>query len=276
MYQWNDMTHYQRPGRMPSGSYRADTDRIRQRIQQAEKDSTVNKAKEDQIEISEEGRRALMEKMPAVKRTEDPQNIGKLSPVYNGSQKMLNEFESMLSGTDRLQGSFEKEEGTKTDTFERHVNQMVAAYEQMRERIEQKYASGDSETMTDTAKDGSTSTMTKEKELEMLDQAYETHSRFMAASTKIWEELKDFKVRSVRHSNGVEQGISADKKKQTGVQEQAYRAFMSAVSDENRTLLKQQTGSLNHVHLNLDITDSARKVLNGIWDYYGNLNNQIR
>ena len=81
MYQWNDMTHYQRPGRMPSGSYRADTDRIRQRIQQAEKDSTVNKAKEDQIEISEEGRRALMEKMPAVKRTEDPQNIGKRSPV---------------------------------------------------------------------------------------------------------------------------------------------------------------------------------------------------
>lgn len=276
MYQWNDMTHYQRPGRMPSGSYRADTDRIRQRIQQAEKDSTVNKAKEDQIEISEEGRRALMEKMPAAKRPEDPQNIGKLSPVYNGSQKMLNEFESMLSGTDRLQGSFEKEEGTKTDTFERHVNQMVAAYEQMRERIEQKYASGDSETVADTAKDGSTGTMTKEKELEMLDQAYETHSRFMAASTRIWEELKDFKVRSVRHSNGVEQDTSADKKKQTGVQQQAYRAFMSAVSDENRALLKQQTGSLNHVHLNLDITDSARKALNGIWDYYGNLKNQIR
>ncbi len=276
MYQWNDMTHYQRLGRMPSGSYRADTDRIRQRIQQAEKDSTVNKAKEDQIEISEEGRRALMEKMPAVKRPEDPQNIGKLSPVYNGSQKMLNEFESMLSGTDRLQGSFEKEEGTKTDTFERHVNQMVAAYEQIRERIEQKYASGDSETVADTAKDGSAGTMTKEKELEMLDQAYETHSRFMAASTRIWEELKDFKVRSVRHSNGVEQDTSADKKKQTGVQQQAYRAFMSAVSDENRALLKQQTGSLNHVHLNLDITDSARKALNGIWDYYGNLKNQIR
>ena len=276
MYQWNDMTHYQRPGRMPSGSYRADTDRIRQRIQQAEKDSTVNKAKEDQIEISEEGRRVLMEKMPAVKRPEDPQNIGKLSPVYNGSQKMLNEFESMLSGTDRLQGSFEKEEGTKTDTFERHVNQMVAAYEQMRERIEQKYASGDSETVADTAKDGSAGTMTKEKELEMLDQAYETHSRFMAASTRIWEELKDFKVRSVRHSNGVEQDTSADKKKQTGVQQQAYRACMSAVSDENRALLKQQTGSLNHVHLNLDITDSARKALNGIWDYYGNLKNQIR
>ena len=156
------------------------------------------------------------------------------------------------------------------------MNQMVAAYEQMRERIEQKYASGDSETVADTAKDGSTGTMTKEKELEMLDQAYETHSRFMAASTRIWEELKDFKVRSVRHSNGVEQDTSADKKKQTGVQQQAYRAFMSAVSDENRALLKQQTGSLNHVHLNLDITDSARKALNGIWDYYGNLKNQIR
>lgn len=32
----------------------------------------------------------------------------------------------------------------------------------------------------------------KEKELDMLNQAYENHSNFMATSTEIWSELKNF------------------------------------------------------------------------------------
>ena len=46
---------------------------------------------------------------------------------------------------------------------------------------------------------------------------------------------------------------------------------MSAVSEENIGRLKQETGSLNSVRLNLDISASDRNVLNSIWDYNAQL-----
>lgn len=87
--------------------------------------------------------------------------------------------------------------------------------------------------------------MTKEKELEMLDNAYETHSRFMATSTQIWSELQDFKVQINYHSSNSETEKSETK--------------------------NQNAGSLNHFRLNLGVSSSARNVLNGIWNYYANI-----
>ncbi len=75
--------------------------------------------------------------------------------------------------------------------------------------------------------------VTKEKELEMLDNAYETHSRFMATSTQIWSELQDFKVQTVYHSSGAKTETSSTKEQNIGVKEQAYNGFMSAISTEN-------------------------------------------
>ncbi len=55
------------------------------------------------------------------------------------------------------------------------------------------------------------------------------------------------------------------------MKEQAYRAFMDAVSEKNGGRLKQEKGSLSQFRLDLGISPSARNTLNGIWDYYANL-----
>ena len=50
----------------------------------------------------------------------------------------------------------------------------------------------------------------------------------------------------------------------------SYQAFMSAISGENRNMLLQEQGNLNHLKLNLSISSSARTQINSIWDYYAN------
>ena len=165
---------------------------------------------------------------------------------------------------DALKARFEETEGAKTDTFDGYVNKMASAYQLLKDRIEEKYAASGSGKEYYTVEDGSTQELTKEKELEMLDKAYETHSRFMAANTQIWSELQDFKAQTVYHSGGSEKEAAA-------VKEQAYYAFMDAVSEKNGGRLKQEKGSLNQFRLDLGISPSARNTLNGIWDYYANL-----
>lgn len=70
-------------------------------------------------------------------------------------------------------------------------------------------------------------------------------------------------AKAVYHSGGSE-------KQSEGVKEQAYHAFMDAVSGKNSGRLKQEKGSLNQFRLDLGISPSARNALNGIWDYYAN------
>lgn len=276
--------------RTPSYSYRVDTDRMKQRLQKNDKSSSANQRQGDSVDISEKGRNALQKKVSAMKRLEQIEDTEKLSSLNSGSYGLLNDFEKIMSelgsgsvsddfltkdysqeGIDALKARFEKEEGTETDSFDSYVNKMASAYQLMKDRIEEKYAASDRQKEYYVAADGSTQELTKEKELEMLDNAYETHSRFMAASTQIWSELQDFKVQTVYHSSGAKTETSSTKEQNIGVKEQAYNAFMSAISTENSRLLKQKTGSLNHFHLNLGISSSARDALNNIWDYYANL-----
>lgn len=216
----------------------------------------------------------------------------KLSSINSGSYGIMNDFERIMSelgggsvsddlitkdysqkSVDALKAKFEKEEGTgtDTDTFDSYVNKMASAYQLMKDRIEEKYAASDRQKEYYIAADGSTQELTKEKELEMLDNAYETHSRFMATSTQIWGELQDFKVQIVYHSSGVKTETSPTKEQNAGVKEQAYNAFMSAINEKNSGLLKQEKGSLNHFRLDLGISSSARNLLNSIWDYHANL-----
>lgn len=271
----------------PSYSYQADAGRIKQRLQHANKNSVSNHRQSDSVDISKKGRMALREKMSAIGRMEQNEDIAKLSSMNFG---IMNDFEKIMSelgsgsvsddfvtrdysqaSVDALKTRFENEEGTKTDSFDRYANKMAAAYQLLQDRIEEKYAASDRQKEYDTAADGSMQEMTKEKELEMLDHAYETHSRFMAASTQIWNELQDFKVQITYHSGNTNAETDAAENQDTDVKEQAYRAFMSAVSEENRGLLKQKTGSLNHLRLNLGISSSARDVLNNIWNDYANI-----
>ena len=276
--------------RTPSYSYRVDVDRIKQRLQQADKNSVANQRQSDSVDISEKGRRALREKMSATGKTGQNEDITKLSPMNFGSSGIMSDFEKIMSeleggavsndfvskdysqeSVDVLKAKFEKEEGTKTDTFDSYVNKMASAYQLMKDRIEEKYAATDRQKEYYVAADGSTQELTKEKELEMLDHAYETHSKLMATSTQIWSELQDFKVQINYHSSNSETEKSETKNQNAGVKEQAYKAFMSAISKENGEMLRQKTGSLNHFRLNLGVSSSARNVLNGIWDYYANM-----
>ena len=264
-------------------SYHVDASRIRERLQQADKGIAAGKRQGDSVNISGEGRRALREKMSAAKRMEPSGDIGKLSPINSGAYGMMNDFEKVMSelgggsvsdefvtkdysqeDVDALKARFEETEGAKTDTFDSYVNKMASAYQLLKDRIEEKYAASGGGKEYYTAEDGSTQELTKEKEMEMLDKAYETHSRFMATNTQIWSELQGFKAQTVYHSGGSEKEAAV-------VKEQAYRAFMGAVSEKNGGRLKQEKGSLSQFRLDLGISPSARNALNGIWDYYANL-----
>ena len=264
-------------------SYHVDAGRIRERLQQADKGIAAGKRQGDSVDISGEGRRALREKMSAAKRMEPSGDIGKLSPINSGAYGMMNDFEKVMSelgggsvsdefvtkdysqeDVDALKARFEETEGAKTDTFDSYVNKMASAYQLLKDRIEEKYAASGGGKEYYTAEDGSTQELTKEKEMEMLDKAYETHSRFMATNTQIWSELQGFKAQTVYHSGGSEKEAAV-------VKEQAYRAFMGAVSEKNGGRLKQEKGSLSQFRLDLGISPSARNALNGIWDYYANL-----
>ncbi len=276
--------------RTPSYPYWVDIDRIKQRLQQADKSSVSNQRKSDSVDISEEGCMALREKMSAIGRIGRNEDITKLSSMNFGNSGIMNDFEKIMSelrgGTvsndlvskdysqesvDVLKAKFEKEDGTKTDTFDSYVNKMASAYQLMKDHIEEKYAATVRQKEYYVAADGSTQELTKEKELEMLDNAYEAHSRFMATSTQIWSELQDFKVQINYHSSNSETEKSATKKQNAGVKEQAYNAFMDAINKGNSGMLKRKTGSLNHFRLNLGISSSARGILNGIRDYYANM-----
>ncbi len=162
-------------------SYHVDANRIRQHLQQADKSSAANQRQGDSVDISGEGRRALKKKMSETRRMEQTGDMEKLSPVSSGASGIMNDFEKIMSElgggsvsdefvtkdysqaeVDALKARFDSKEGEKTDTFDGYVNKMAGAYQLLKDRIE---------------KNGNT------QELEMLDQAYETHSRFMATNT---------------------------------------------------------------------------------------------
>lgn len=247
--------------------YVVDMDRVKQKIEQVDKDN-VAVTGNDTVDISKAGRNALENKMSALSRAGQNKAAGKHSPVSSFS--VMSDFERAVSA--------EKEEGVKSNTFDYHVNQMVSAYKRMRNGIEEKYADTDREQQYYVADDGSIQELTKEKELEMLDKAYEKHSKFMATSTEIWSNLQDFKPQITYHSKGagMAQDVSTYNTRKSGMKEQAYQAFMSAVNNENIRLLLQSKDGLRNIRLSLGIPASARNELNRIWDYYANNNQTVK
>lgn len=246
----------------------------------------------DTAVISEEGRKALQNKMSAFAKTGTETEVRRLSSVSslgycNDYEKILSELSNGSSSDEfvtenylqekvaALKSKFEFQDEVKTDSFDCHVNKMVSAYNLMKDAIEDKYANPDRELEYYVADDGSMQELTKEKELEMLDKAYEKHSIFMATSTEIWADLKDFQPKINYYSNTGQAATSETQTFQSGykkneIKNQAYQAFMSAISGENRNMLLQEQGNLNQLKLNLSISSSARTQINSIWDYYAN------
>ena len=248
-------------------NYVVDMDRTRQESKWADRSNGIV-IRNDTVDISRAGRNALENKMSALSRAGQIKAAGKLSPVSSFS--VISDFERAVSS--------EKEEGVKSNTFDYHVNQMVSAYKRMRSGIEEKYADTDREQQYYVADDGSIQELTKEKELEMLNKAYEKHSKFMAASTEIWSNLQDFKPQTTYYSMSADtaQSVSADNTGKSGMKEQAYQAFMSAVNNENIRLLLQSKDGLRNIRLSLGIPASERNELNRIWDYYANNNQPVK
>lgn len=220
--------------------YAADMENAKQRKSELEGKNIV-KGKSDTVDISKWGHAALTDK--------------KLSSV--SSYSMMSEFEKTVSQfKDEFQG--EDENVRKSDLFDRHVNQMTSAYYQMKNAIEEKYADSERKQEYYVADDGSIQELTKERELEMLDKAYENHSRFMAESTEIWDNLKDFKVQITydRGNSGAEQQEPEQSRstKKGEIKNQAFQVFMAAIG--------RGSG---------EISPSVRAGLNGIWDYFLNL-----
>lgn len=269
--------------------YKVDIGRIKQGIDKQKEGGSFC----DGAEISEEGKRALENKMLALAEQGNIGGIRRLSSV--STYGYISDFEKALSdlGKGNVSGEymtgdyekevadiatqFEKEEGKKTDSFDRHVNKMVSVYNLMREEIEKKYSNSEKETEYYVADNGEIEELTKEKEIAMLDKAYVSHSTFMATSTEIWAGLQEFTPTVIYHKGNTqktnEQSIHEDSNayaEKGKIKDMVSQAFMSAVSDENRVALAQQKGSLNHFKLNLGISSSVRNMLNGIWDYYAN------
>lgn len=208
-----------------------------------------------------------------------------ISKTGQESFKHLSSVSSM-----EYQNRFEKEvtdifakedtEGVKSDFFEHHVNRMAAAYNKMKNNIEEKYAVQNYEPEYYVTESGKVEELTKEKELDMLNQAYKNHSNFMATSTEIWSELQDFTPSVVYHNGSgqteKEQNISesqentAKSKEKGAVKNAAYQAFLSAIQPDNQKLSQQYSGDWKDLRLKLNVSDGDRKMLNGIWDYYAN------
>ena len=271
--------------------YEIDVNKTKNKMQQAKK-QYESLLSSDTAVISEEGRKALQNKMSAFAKTGTETEVRRLSSVSsfgycNDYEKILSELSNgsvsdefvtenyLQEKVDALKSKFKFQDEVKTDSFDCHVNKMVSAYNLMKDAIEDKYANPDRELEYYVADDGSMQELTKEKELEMLDKAYEKHSIFMATSTEIWADLKDFQPKINYYSNTGQAATSETQTFQSGykkneIKNQAYQAFMSAISGENRNMLLQEQGNLNQLKLNLSISSSARTQINSIWDYYAN------
>ena len=273
--------------------YKVDVNKIRNNIEKQNEAESFG----DRAVISEEGKRALEASMAEVEKQRNIDRIRHLSSVSSYGYK--SDFEKALS--DLGQGSisdeyltgnyekeisniaskFEKEEGEKTDSFDRHVNKAVSVFNMMRDKIEAKYADSQRKVEYYVADSGEIEELTREKELEMLEEAYANHSTFMATSTEIWAGLQDFTSSNVYHKgskqsdeelsvneSGKEEVIERSEKGQ--IKDMVSKAFLSAISDENRISLSQYESSLNHYKLKLGISALERERLNGIWDFYAN------
>lgn len=273
--------------------YKVDVNKIRNNIEkQNEAESFCDRAV-----ISEEGKRALEARMAEVEKQRNIDEIRHLSSVSSYGYK--SDFEKALS--DLGQGSisdeyltgnyekeisniaskFEKEEGEKTDSFDRHVNKAVSVFNMMRDKIEAKYADSQRKVEYYVADSGEIEELTREKELEMLEEAYANHSTFMATSTEIWADLQDFtpmvtyhegdtQVDGEQSANASQKNTSTEYGEKGKITDIVSQAFMSAISEANESALIGHQGSLNHFKLDLGISTFARNMLNGIWDYYAN------
>ncbi len=146
-------------------------------------------------------------------------------------QGYVDRFENTLS---ELSAS-RNDDTSITNHFDYYANQMAASYDKMKSDIEAKYASDDYKPQYYIAESGRIEELTKDKELDMLKRAYESHSTLMASTTEIWESLKD---------------ISGSQEEFLTVMAKAYQVIYDRIEedfadpDREPTWIKQEDGTL--------------------------------
>ena len=230
-------------------------------------DKTKKETWAEKILANRQKERAEEKKAEAKKRT-DTLSLSKQGQEYYkqlssvSEQEYLTRFEEKMS---ELSGKTEKTDGEKTNTFDQHADHMASVYEEMKQEIEAKYADKDHAGAYYISESGRIEELAKEKELDMLKKAYESHSELMASSTEIWQGLEDFTPSVVYdRKSGQTQDESTVSRQQKSHQAQpeekgriksiAYQAFLSAI---------EPNGSRQ-------IPAGDRRLLNGIWDFYAN------
>lgn len=218
------------------------------KLDKTKKDTWADKLKEKQTEKRAQEKRADNLSISSTGQ----ESYKQLSSV--SYQNYVDRFESTLSELEASNG-----DAAIQNHFDYHADQMSAAYEQMKNDIEAKYASDDYKPEYYIAESGRIEELTKDKELDMLKRAYESHSTLMATNTEIWAELKNFTPNTVySHSSSASNDAQTPSKSEaeTGatqkghIKDIAYKAFMSAISPD------------------FSISASDRSLLNSIWNYY--------
>lgn len=228
----------ERQPQMQYEKYTIDTDRLTQRFQQKnmEQSAANEKSRRDTVNISEDARKALEE----LRKQDNIEITGTVEPDRLCMElKVYEDYEKAVMAETR--------EKVTSGNFDRHVDKMVSAYQKMKNEIEEKYADADED---------------KELQLELLDKAYESHSRLMAEHTEVMYDLRDFTPRITYHSDKTaadqqvqtkpEKLVLAGKYEKGAIRDHAYSAFMAATGKGGTA-------------------PQGRADLNRIWDYYAAL-----
>lgn len=133
----------------------------------------IDSRKKDECCISEEGKTALEEKRSEVHNSTLPHITGKLSNISR--QYYVDLFGKTLQMT------------PKSQSMDEYFVKMESLHEEMEKEIEDKYDNLRKEEYF-VSQNGMIEKLTKEKELELLHFAYESHKTLMRNSIEIWEE----------------------------------------------------------------------------------------
>lgn len=129
--------------------------------------------KMDKCCISEEGKTALEEKMSEAHDNTLPHVAGKISNISR--QFYVDMFGEKLQATE------------KSEEMDAFFVKMQSLHKEMQKEIESKYDNSKQEDIYFVSLTGDVEKLTKEKELELLRFAYESHMDLMTNSMKIWE-----------------------------------------------------------------------------------------
>lgn len=132
------------------------------------------------------------------------------------------------------------ENSDRQNSFSDHVTRMACAYAQLSRRIDEEFDDPAREHCYLT-EDGTRIERTREQEKEQLLEAYNSFATLAAVSARIMTEIR-------QHYHGEFSDLDPEE-----VQENAYRTYQDAISDENLLRLQEKVESIRNYKLNFSV-----------------------